>query len=79
MAEKLSDFAYLDTMNDFLELVIHFAEEARNAQDEIRMGLYLKTSSRCLREALKLYGDRLENEMKQGEENDDVSRNGNLQ
>lgn len=79
MAAKLSDFTYLDTMNDFLELVIHFAEEARNAQDEIRMGLYLKTSSRCLREALKLYGDRLESEMKQGEENDDVSRNGDLQ
>lgn len=76
MVEKLSDFAYLDTMNDFLEMVIHFTEEARNAEDGKRRGAYLRTTSRCLREAIKLY---FVYEIKQGEENDDVSRNGNLQ
>ena len=79
MAEKLSDFAYLDTMNDVLSLVIGFAEEARNAPDDARLGIYLKVASRCLRCAIELYGERLENEMKQGEENDDVSRNSILQ
>lgn len=76
MVEKLSNFAYLDTMNDFLEKVIHFAEEARNAEGEKRRGAYLRATSRCLRESIKLY---LVYEMEQGETNDNVSRNSGLQ
>ena len=59
MAEKLSDFAYLDTMNEVLLLVIDFAEEARNSSDDARLGAYLKMMMRCSRCAGELYGEHL--------------------
>ena len=54
-----SDFAYLDTMDEVLEMVFEFAEEARQSQDDVRMGSYLKMASRALRCALEIYRDRL--------------------
>ena len=39
--------------------VFEFAEEARQSQDDVRMGSYLKMASRALRCALEIYRDRL--------------------
>lgn len=81
MSERPSDFAYLDTMNEVLTMAIEFAEEARNSEDDARMGAYLRMASRCLRCAMELYGEHLalnRAEMKRSD-NDDVSRNGDLQ
>ena len=54
-----SDFAYLDTMDEVLEMVLDYTEGARNAQEDVAMGAYLKMASRALRCALEIYGDRL--------------------
>ena len=70
MAEN-DDIAYLDTMNEVLVMTLEFLEEARNSQDDVRMGAYLKMASRSLRCAMEIYGDRLAQnraEMKQGVE-----------
>ena len=42
-----------------LELVLQFAESARNAEDDVALGVYLKMASRCLRCALETYGEHL--------------------
>ena len=66
-----SDIAYLDTMDEVLELVLQFAESARNAEDDVALGVNLKLASRSLRCALEMYGEHLAQnraEMKQGEE-----------
>jgi hypothetical protein len=65
-----SDVAYLDTMDEVLELVLQFAEAARNADDDVALGVYLKMASRSLRCALEMYGEHLAQnraEMKLGE------------
>ena len=70
MAARLSDIAYLTTMNEVLTMVVEFAEEAQNSQDDVRMGAYLRMASRSLRLALEMYADRLAQnraEMEQGE------------
>ena len=59
MSERLSEVAYLDTMNDVLTMVIEFAEEARNSDDDARMGAYLNMMMRCSRCAGELYGEHL--------------------
>ena len=62
--------AYLDTMNEVLVMTLEFLEDARTAQDDVRMGADLKMASRSMRCALEIYGDHLEQnrvEMKQGE------------
>jgi hypothetical protein len=46
-------------MNDVLTMVIEFAEEARNSNDDARMGAYLKMMMRCSRCAGELYGEHL--------------------
>ena len=66
-----SDVAYLDTMDEVLELVLQFAEAARNADDDVGLGVYLKLASRSLRCALEMHGEYLAQnrvEMKQGEQ-----------
>jgi hypothetical protein len=72
-----SDVVYLDMMNEALELVLQFAEAARNAEDDKTLGVYLKIASRCMRCALETYGEHLAQnhvEMKQGEPgNENVS------
>ena len=70
MSERPSDFAYLDTINEVLTMVIEFAEEARNSDDDARMGAYLKMMMRCSRCAAELYGEHLAQnraEMERGE------------
>ena len=47
-----------------------FIEASRHADDDVMMGSYLKMASRCLRCALEMYGEHLEqnrSEMKHGE------------
>ena len=64
------DIAYLDTMNEVLVMTLEFLEEARQSQDDVRLGAYLKMASRSMRCALEIYGDRMEQNrsaMKQGE------------
>ncbi len=46
-----------------------FAEAARNAEDDVTLGVYLKMASRSLRCALEMYGEHLaqnRDEMKHG-------------
>lgn len=64
-----SDAAYLDTMDEVLELVLQFAEAARDADDDARLGVYLRLASRSLRCALEMHGEHLAQraEMKMGE------------
>jgi hypothetical protein len=65
-----SDVAYLDTMDEVLELVLEFTERARQAQDDVMLESYLKLASRSLRCALEMYGEHLAQnrvEMKLGE------------
>ena len=64
-----SDAAYLDTMDEVLELVLQFAEAARDADDDARLGVYLRLASRSLRCALEMHGEHLAQraEMKHGE------------
>jgi hypothetical protein len=68
--EMLKDIAYLDSMNDVLIMALEFMEEARQSNDDARMGAYLKMASRCLRCAMEMYGDHLAQNralLKQGE------------
>jgi hypothetical protein len=57
------EFAYLETMNEMLELLLYFIEEARQAPDERRLGNNLKIASRVLRNALELHLARLKEEV----------------
>ena len=59
-----SDVAYLDTMNEVLEMTAQFVEEARQSEDDARLGVYLRMASRCMRCALEMYGEHL---IQQGE------------
>ena len=59
-----SDVAYLDTMNEVLEMTAQFVEEARQSEDDVRLGVYLRMASRCMRCALEMYGEHL---IQQGE------------
>jgi hypothetical protein len=66
-----SDVAYLDTMNEVLEMTAQFVEEARQSEDDVRLGVYLRMASRCMRCALEMYGEHLAQnraEMEQGEQ-----------
>ena len=54
-----SDVAYLDTMNEVLEMTAQFVEEARQSEDDARLGVYLRMASRCMRCALEMYGEHL--------------------
>ena len=63
--------AYLDTMNEVLEMTAQFVEEARVSEDDVRLGVYLRMASRCMRCALEMYGEHLAQnrvEMEQGEQ-----------
>ena len=65
-----SDVAYLDVMDEVLCMVLDFTEQARQAQNDVTLGAYLKMASRSLRCALEMYGEHLaqnRDEMKQGE------------
>ena len=65
-----NDVAYLDTMNEVLEMTAQFVEEARVSEDDVRLGVYLRMASRCMRCALEMYGEHLAQnrvEMEQGE------------
>ena len=57
--EKELDFAFASTMDEVLELAADFILEARQSGDEVKLGMYLKLASRCVRCALEMYGDRL--------------------
>lgn len=59
MVEKLSDIAYLDTMNSVLVLALEFIDDARSSEGDARMGINLRMASRALRCAMELYADRL--------------------
>jgi hypothetical protein len=50
-------------MNEMLELLLYFIEEARQAPDERRLGNNLKIASRVLRNALELHLARLKEEV----------------
>ena len=63
--------AYLDTMNEVLEMTAQFVEEARVSEDDVRLGVYLRMASRCMRCALEMYSEHLAQnraEMEQGEQ-----------
>ena len=65
------DIAYLDTMNEVLEMTAEFVEQARQSEDDVRLGVYLRMASRCMRCALEMYGEHLTQnraEMTEGEE-----------
>jgi hypothetical protein len=71
MSER-PDIAFLDTMNEVLEMTAQFVEEARQSKDDVRLGAYLKMASRCMRCALEMYSEHLAQnraEMEQGERN----------
>lgn len=57
--DRDSDYLYLDTMDEVLSMVSDYVESARNAQDDVIMGAYLRMASRALRTALEIYGDHL--------------------
>jgi hypothetical protein len=65
------DYPWLTTMNEVLEMTAEFVEGARQSQDDVTMGAYLKMASRSLRCALEIYGEHLSKgrEMEQGEKN----------
>ena len=68
---KLSDFAYLDTMDEILLLAIEFIEQARQSQNEMTMRSYIWGAGRCLQEAVTIYDNRMAQTRaarKQGEE-----------
>ena len=56
---KLSDFAYLDTMDEILKLAIEFIEQARQSQHEMTMRSYIWGAGRCLQEVVTIYDDRI--------------------
>ncbi len=60
-----NDVAYLDTMNEVLEMTAQFVEEARLSEDDVRLGVYLRMASRCMRCALEMYGEHLSENEKQ--------------
>ena len=67
------DVAYLDTMNEVLEMVLEYVAAAQRAENDVTMGVYLRMASRSLRCALEIYGDHLAQnraEMEQGEQGD---------
>ena len=64
MSALTDDIAYLSTMDEVLEMTLEFVEEARQSEDDVRLGVYLRMASRCMRCALEMYGEHL----KQGEE-----------
>lgn len=41
-------------------MTAQFVEQARQSQDDVRLGAYLKMASRCMRCALEIYGEHLE-------------------
>jgi hypothetical protein len=64
------DYPYLIAMEEVLTQVLEFAERARNAKDDVMMGVYLKMTSRAVRCALEIYGEHLAQnrvEMERGE------------
>jgi hypothetical protein len=58
MGELDGDFAFLETMNEVLMIVLEYTELARQADNPLVMGVYLKMASRSMRCALEIYGDR---------------------
>ena len=51
-------------------MTAQFVEQARQSQDDARLGAYLKLASRCMRCALEIYGEHLaqnRSEMSKGE------------
>ena len=54
-----ANFAWVLTIEDVLEIVIAHCEDARHAEDRLRMGVYLKMASRAMRCALEVYGSQL--------------------
>ena len=64
-ANDLSDFAYLDTMDEVLRLVVFYCEEARHSQSHLEISVNLKMASRAMRNALELYGDHSEQKWKE--------------
>ena len=63
--DNLSDFAYLDTVDEVLRLVMFYCEEARHSQTQLAIGVNLKMASRAMRCALELYGDHSEQKRKE--------------
>ena len=64
-ANDLSDFAYLDTLDEMLRIAVYFCEEARTSQSDLAIGANLRMASRAMRYALKLYGDQSEQKWKE--------------
>jgi type VI protein secretion system component VasK len=65
------DYPYYATMNEVLEMILEFTEEARHSQDDVRMGVYLGMAVKSMQTACRMYRDHLTQnrvEMKQGEE-----------
>ena len=62
---NVNDIAFLDTMDEVLGMTVQFVEEARQSNDDVVLGAYLKMASRCLRCALEMYGEHL---IQQGEQ-----------
>ncbi len=65
LANDLSDFAYLDTLDEVLRTVVYFCEEARHSQSDLAISVNLRMASRAMRNALKLYGDHSEQKWKE--------------
>ena len=63
--DSLSDFAYLDTLDEVLRLVMFHCEEARHSQTQLKFGVNLRMASCAMRHALKLYGDHSEQKWKE--------------
>ena len=67
MSENDDDEPPPDAMDDMLVWAMEFIEGARQARDDVQLEAYLKAASRFMRNALEIYGRRLEAEIKQGE------------
>ena len=71
-----SNYPFLATMGEVLQMTAEYVEEARASQDEVRLGAYLKMASRSLRCALEIYGERLNQnraDIQQGEQVNDTN------
>ena len=68
--ERKLDFVFASAIDEVLELVGYFAEQARQSEGEVELGVYLKMGSRCMRCAMEMYGELLAGnraEIEQGE------------
>jgi hypothetical protein len=53
------NYGALLALNETLDLVMEHCELARNASEDLVMGVHLKMASRAMRSALEIYGSHI--------------------